>query len=79
MPDTEELLRGARAVTALEHTWFRSVIGMMCYYAVQARWVIALEVNRAAQSLEIPTQGALAGRVAAARRIMACLVGTWES
>ena len=74
MPDKEELLGDARAVTEQEHKWYRSVIGMMCYYAVQTRWDISFEVNRAAQFLESPTQGALA----AARRIMAYLVGTWD-
>ena len=34
MPDKEELLGGTRAVTALEHKWLRSVIEMMCYYAL---------------------------------------------
>ena len=34
MPDKEELLGDARAVTEQEHKWYRSVIGMMCYYAV---------------------------------------------
>ena len=48
MPDKEELLGDTRAVTAQEHKWYRSVIGMMCYYAVQTRWDISFEVNRAA-------------------------------
>ena len=52
MPDNykEELLGDTRAVTAQEHKieWYRSVIGNMCYYAVQARWDISFEVNRAA-------------------------------
>ena len=47
---------------------------MMCYYAVQTRWDIAVKVNKAAQFLESLTQGALA----AARRIIAYLVGTWD-
>ena len=47
---------------------------MMCYYAVQARWDISFEVNRVTQFLESPTQGSLA----AARGIMAYLVGTWD-
>ena len=43
-------------------------------YSVQMRWDITFDVIRAAQFLESPTQGALA----AARRIMTYLVGTWN-
>ena len=74
MPDKEELLGDTRSVTVQEHKWYRSVIGMMCYYAVQTGWDIAFEVNRAAQFPESSTQGALA----AAMRITAYLVGTWD-
>ena len=77
MPDKEELLGDTRSVTVQEHKWYRSVIGMMCYYSVcqvQTRWDIAFEGNRAVQFLESPTQGALA----AARRIIAYLVDTWD-
>ena len=74
MPDNEELLGDTRAVAAQDRKWYRSVIGRMCYYAVQTRWDILFEVDRAAQFLDSPTQGALA----AARRIMPYLVGPWD-
>ena len=68
----KELLGYTRSVTVQEHKWYRSVIGMMCYYAVQTRWDIAFQVNSAAQFLEGPTQGVLADAI----RILAYLVGT---
>ena len=69
MPDNDEMLDDMESVTAQEHTWIRSNVGSMGYYAVQTRWDIAYKINRIAQMLESPTQGTLTavGRVVAYR------------
>ena len=57
MPYMAELTKDKGAVTQLEHTWYRSVLGSLQWYT-GARYDIAHEVSRLAQYSAAPTQGA---------------------
>ena len=61
MPYMAELTKDKGAVTEVEHTCYRSVLGSLQWYT-GVRYDIAYEVSRLAQLPAAPTQGAMKAR-----------------
>ena len=56
MPYMAELTKNKGAVTEVEHTWYRPVLGSLQLHT-GVRYDIAYEVSRLAQLSAAPTQG----------------------